>query len=124
MRDATQRCIYFVEVAERNGELAFEVNDNVQRVMQFRLTLVNGVLGGEATVGGQVSKVAVVQIGGGSGDRLPSGVTAGSATGAGIGVGSGAAVGGGVFRVGGGISAPVLIRKTEPQYTVEARVAK
>ena len=29
-----------------------------------------------------------------------------------------------MFRVGGGVSAPVLIHKVEPQYTEEARAAK
>jgi TonB family protein len=31
---------------------------------------------------------------------------------------------GGAFRVGGGVSAPVLLSKTEPEYTEEARAAK
>jgi TonB family protein len=33
-------------------------------------------------------------------------------------------VGGGVFRVGGGVSAPVLISKIEPEYSEDARKAK
>ncbi|MGC2060648.1 MAG: energy transducer TonB, partial [Candidatus Sulfotelmatobacter sp.] len=32
--------------------------------------------------------------------------------------------GGGVFRVGGGVSAPVLLYKKEPEYSEEARKAK
>lgn len=38
--------------------------------------------------------------------------------------GTGSGAGGGVYRVGGGVSAPVLIHKTEPIYTEEARKAK
>jgi TonB family protein len=110
-----------IENAElRDGQLTFQVNDNANRPMRFRLTLSGGVLGGEATVGAQLSKVAVVPIGGGSGDRAVSGT--------GIGLGSGAVgpagPGGGVFRIAGGVSAPVLIRKVDPEYTEEARAAK
>jgi TonB family protein len=117
----------------RNSQLSFQIHDNDYRLMHFRLTLANGVLGGEVTVGGQISKVAVVQIGGGSGHRAvdaASGVVQvggesvhpgfGPASGEGIGVGG---VGGGVFRVGGGVSAPVSIYKVQPQYTAEARAA-
>lgn len=122
-----------IENAElRNGELYFEVHDNAHRLMQFRLTLTNGVLGGEGTVGGQFSKVAVVQVGGGGGDRLGSGVGVAFATDGSAAVGSGVGSGvsgsmnpnGGVYRVGGGVSAPVLIHKVEPEYTEEARAAK
>ena len=99
----------------RDRELYFEAADNANRTMRFRLTLTDGVLGGEAAVGTLISKVAVVHVGVGSGDRM------GSGTGIGI---SSAAVGGGVFRVGGGVSAPSLIRKVEPEYSEEARAAK
>jgi len=33
-------------------------------------------------------------------------------------------VGGGVFRVGGGVTAPALLFKVEPEYSEEARKAK
>jgi TonB family protein len=33
-------------------------------------------------------------------------------------------VGGGAFRVGGGVSAPTLLYKVEPEYSEEARKAK
>ena len=33
-------------------------------------------------------------------------------------------IGNGVFRVGGGVSAPTLVRKVDPEYTAEARSAK
>jgi TonB family protein len=101
----------------REDQLSFEVHDNARRLMQFRLTLTDGVLGGEATVGSQVSKVGVVPAGGGWGGRLEP---ASGSVGSGVGVGVGSAV----FRVGGGVSAPVLIHKVEPEYTEEARGAK
>jgi TonB family protein len=41
-----------------------------------------------------------------------------------LGPGEGGGVGGGVFRVGGGVSQPVLLHKVEPEYSEEARKAK
>ena len=38
--------------------------------------------------------------------------------------GSGGGIGGGVFRIGGGVSAPRLTYKVEPEYSEEARKAK
>jgi TonB family protein len=114
----------------RDDGLSFEIYDDAARLVHFRLTLTSGVLAGEGTVGTEVWRVAVVPVGGGFGDRNPSGVSAGFAagvpTGVGTGTGSGAeaTVGGGVFRVGGGVSAPLLIHKVEPEYTEEARLAK
>jgi TonB family protein len=116
-----------IEKAEMLGDqVMFEVHDNANRIVKFRLSLTGAVLGGEAAAGDQVSRVSmstptkgeamVGPIGSGSGDRVPSGV--------GSGVGSGEGVGGGVYRVGGGVSAPVLIYKVEPDYTEEARAAK
>jgi TonB family protein len=60
--------------------------------------------------------------GGGIGNGKGGGV--GNGDGGGYGPGSGGGVGGGVFRVGGGVSAPVLLSKTEPEYSEEARKAK
>src|ERR1039458_6338295 len=40
------------------------------------------------------------------------------------GTGSGGGVGGGAFRVGNGVTAPVLLYKKEPEYSEEARKAK
>ena len=95
----------------RDDALVFEVQDNTNRLMRFRLTLTGGVLGGDATVGTQVSKVAVVPVGGGSGDRAPVPVFPPGG-------------GSGPFRIGGGVSAPVLIHKVEPEYSEQARAAK
>ena len=60
--------------------------------------------------------------GGGIGTGSGGGV--GSGSGPGVGPGFGGGIGGGVFRVGGSVSAPVLIYKVEPQYSEEARKAK
>ncbi|MBM3775775.1 MAG: energy transducer TonB [Acidobacteria bacterium] len=60
--------------------------------------------------------------GGGIGSGSGGGV--GSGRGGGFGPGEGGGVGGGVFRVGGGVSAPALLFKVEPEYSEEARKAK
>ena len=60
--------------------------------------------------------------GGGIGSGLGGGV--GSGIGGGVGPGSGGGIGGGVFRVGGGVSAPTLLYKVEPEYSEAARKAK
>jgi periplasmic protein TonB len=60
--------------------------------------------------------------GGGIGDGKGGGV--GSGSGGGLGLGDGGGVGGGVYRVGGGVTSPVLMAKVEPQYSEEARKAK
>ena len=48
----------------------------------------------------------------------------GTCNGVGLGPGSGGNTGGGVFRVGGGVSAPVVVYKPEPDFSEEARKAK
>jgi TonB family protein len=60
--------------------------------------------------------------GGGIGDGTGRGV--GSGKGPGVGPGEGGGYGGGVLRVGGGVSAPTVIYKVEPQYSEEARKAR
>ena len=57
--------------------------------------------------------------GGGIGSGSGGGV--GPGKGAGFGPGEGGGFGGGVFRTGGGVSAPSLIFKVEPEYSEEAR---
>jgi periplasmic protein TonB len=56
--------------------------------------------------------------GGGTGTGL------GSGNGSGLGPGSGGNTGGGPKRIGGGVSAPVLIFSVEPEFSEEARKAK
>ena len=60
--------------------------------------------------------------GGGIGTGKGGGV--GSGSGIGYGPGSGMGTGGGVYKIGGGVSAPVPIFKPEPEYSEEARKAK
>lgn len=60
--------------------------------------------------------------GGGIGSGSGGGV--GSGKGGGFGPGEGGGFGGGVYRIGGGVSAPVPIFKVEPEYSEEARKAK
>jgi len=60
--------------------------------------------------------------GGGIGSGSGGGV--GPGHGGGYGPGEGGGVGGGVFRVGGGVSAPVVLYKVDPEYSEEARKAK
>ena len=60
--------------------------------------------------------------GGGMGNGSGGGV--GSGNGGGFGPGSGGGVGGGVFKVGGGVSAPAVLFKVDPEYSEEARKAK
>ncbi|MGA3098098.1 MAG: energy transducer TonB [Bryobacteraceae bacterium] len=59
---------------------------------------------------------------GGIGSGKGGGV--GSGYGAGVGPGEGGGFGGGAFRVGGGVTAPTLLQKVEPEYSEEARKAK
>jgi TonB family protein len=61
-------------------------------------------------------------VGGGIGVGQGRGV--GEGGGPGVGPGEGGGFGGGVFRVGGGVSAPTVIHRIEPQYSEEARKAR
>jgi TonB family protein len=56
--------------------------------------------------------------GGGVGEGRGTGI--GPGTGPGIGVGSGGGFGGGVYRPGGGVVPPVLLKEVKPAYTPEA----
>jgi len=62
--------------------------------------------------------------GSGSGIGTGSGGGVGSGKGGGLGPGEGGGFGGGVYRIGGGVSAPTLTYKVEPEYSEEARKAK
>lgn len=61
-------------------------------------------------------------LGAGIGSGRGGGV--GSGNGAGFGPGSGGGFGGGAYRIGGGVSAPTVLKKIEPEYSEEARKAK
>jgi len=60
--------------------------------------------------------------GGGIGTGSGGGV--GSGRGPGVGPGSGGGFGSGAYRIGGGVSAPSVLSKVEPEYSEEARKAK
>ena len=62
--------------------------------------------------------------GSGGGIGAGSGGGVGVGHGPGVGTGSGGGIGGGVFKVGGGISAPMPVSTPDPEYTEDARRAK
>ena len=113
-----------IQKAKIHGDtITFEVGDNAGRVVTFRLTLTGTELNGESTVGGQISKVSLsqlksgsVQVGGGFGDRI-------NRNAGGIVAPDGTVNGDRVFKVGGGVSPPMLIHKVDPEYTELARAA-
>jgi len=76
--------------------------------------------------GDPLSKFTTPSNGTGSGGGIGSGKGGGVGSGdvGGYGPGSGGGVGGGVFRVGGGVTAPVVLFKPEPEYSEDARKAK
>lgn len=76
--------------------------------------------------GDPLAKIGPLSNGPGSGGGIGSGNGGGvgSGKGGGFGPGEGGGFGGGVFKVGGGVSAPVLLFKKEPEYSEEARKAK
>jgi protein TonB len=61
-------------------------------------------------------------LGGGIGTGSGGGV--GGGHGVGMGPGSGGGFGSGAYKIGGGVSQPILITKIEPEYSEEARKAK
>jgi len=77
-------------------------------------------------LGDPLSKYGIASNGTGSGGGMGSGRGGGigPGSGAGYGPGSGGNMGGGVYRIGGGVSAPIPIFKPEPEYSEEARKAK
>lgn len=88
-----------------------------------QLTLPNVNL---AQLGDPLGKVTVPSDGTGFGAGIGtgSGGGVGSGRGGGVGPGEGGGIGGGVFRVGGGVSAPELLFKVDPEYSEPARKAK
>jgi TonB family protein len=76
--------------------------------------------------GDPLAKIGPLSNGPGSGGGIGSGSGGGvgSGKGGGFGPGEGGGVGGGAFRVGGGVTAPSLLFKVEPEYSEEARKAK
>src|SRR5215472_17477746 len=76
--------------------------------------------------GDPLAKIGPPSNGPGSGGGIGSGSGGGigSGKGGGLGPGEGGGVGGGVYKVGGGVTAPQLLHKVEPEYSEEARKAK
>jgi protein TonB len=70
-------------------------------------------------------QVALASQGKGSGSGFGAGLGGGIGMGHGIGSGpgTGGGYGGGIMSVGGGVSAPVLLRSAEPEFTEQARQA-
>src|SRR3954463_7203340 len=79
-----------------------------------------------AQYGDPLARIGPPSNGPGSGGGIGSGSGGGvgSGKGGGFGPGEGGGVGGGVYRVGGGVTAPALLFKKEPEYSEEARKAK
>jgi TonB family protein len=77
-------------------------------------------------MGDPLSKLGIPSSGtgglGGIGSGIGGGV--GPGRGNGFGPGSGGGFGGGAYRIGGGVSAPTILSKVEPEYSEEARKAK
>ena len=76
--------------------------------------------------GDPLSRLGIPSNGNGFGGGIGSGSGGGvgSGRGAGVGHGSGGGFGGGAYRIGGGVSAPSVLSKVEPEYSEEARKAK
>lgn len=79
-----------------------------------------------AQYGDPLGKIGPPSNGPGSGGGIGSGSGGGvgPGRGPGYGPGEGGGFGDGVFRAGGGVSAPTLVFKVEPEYSEEARKAK
>lgn len=79
-----------------------------------------------AVWGDPLGKLGPASNGPGSGGGIGSGSGGGvgSGDGPGFGPGRGGGAGGGPFTIGGGVSAPQLVFKVEPEYSEEARKAK
>ena len=79
-----------------------------------------------AQLGDPLAKSGIASNGPGSGGGIGYGPGGGvgRGSGPGYGPGSGGNIGGGAYRIGGGVSAPSVIFKVEPEYSEEARKAK
>jgi TonB family protein len=79
-----------------------------------------------SNMGDPLSKLGIPSNGTGMGGGIGSGfgTGVGPGNGAGFGPGSGGGFGDGAYRIGGGVSAPTILSKVEPEYSEEARKAK
>jgi TonB family protein len=93
--DTDERRMPLEKAELREDRLTFRAPDRVNHMVAFQLTVTAGALTGEATGDGHTFKVAL----------FPDIRTS-------------------PYRVGPTVSSPVLIHKTEPEYTEAARTAK
>ncbi len=77
-------------------------------------------------LGDPLSKSGIASNGPGSGGGIGtgSGGGVGPGWGPGFGPGHGGGIGGGAYQIGGGVSAPAVLFKVEPEYSEEARKAR
>ena len=108
-------------VVIRNEDPKLAVEPTVLVPPDIKLPTVN-----MAQLGDPLGQIGPPSNGPGSGGGIGSGSGGGvgSGRGGGVGPGEGGGIGGGVFRVGGGVSAPQLVYRVEPEYTEAARKAK
>ncbi|MFN0105729.1 MAG: energy transducer TonB [Bryobacteraceae bacterium] len=108
---------------------AVVLNENPKLIMEPSIEVQpNAVLPVVAlnTLGDPMGLGKIPSNGPGSGAGIGSGKGGGvgSGSGRGVGPGSGGGIGGGAYRIGGGVSAPAVLAKVEPEYSEEARKAK
>jgi len=108
---------------------AVVLNENPKLIMEPSIEVQpNAVLPNVAlnTLGDPLGLGKIPSNGPGSGAGIGSGKGGGvgSGNGRGVGPGSGGGIGGGAYRIGGGVSAPAVLAKVEPEYSEEARKAK
>lgn len=85
-----------IEKPELSGDrLTFEIRDNEGRMISFRVTVTDARMTGDASAGDRVGKIQLAKT---------------STT--------------GVYRVTGGLPAPILVHKVPPEYSEEALRAK
>ena len=108
-------------VVVRNEDPKLAVEPTVLVPPDIKLPMVN-----ISALGDPLGQVGPPSNGPGSGGGIGSGSGGGvgSGRGGGVGPGEGGGIGGGVFRVGGGVTAPTLVFRVEPEYTEAARKAK
>jgi periplasmic protein TonB len=116
------------KLAETKGELPKVAPKSfvppIQTVENPKLTLTPTIVAPDLpniqanNYGDPLGKLGIPSAGNGIGTGI------GGGKGPGVGPGSGGGIGGGVYRIGGGVSAPVPIFRPEPEYSEEARKAK
>ena len=91
-----------------------------QQVAIPALPLAAGVTAQVGVLDGLPASVSSQGPGSGGGAGAGEGSGIGSGRGPGVGPGTGGGTGGGVYRAGGGVSSPILVRQVRPSYTPDA----